>query len=83
MRTTSYTNLRQNLAAMIDQVNDERTPVLITRDGKTCAVLMSAEDFASWEETLYLMKSPRNAEELMSSIDEYERGNFQERKLIE
>ena len=77
MRHTTLTKFRKNLAALIDQVNDDRDPVLITRGGgKTSAVLMSAEEFAAWDETMHLLKSPRNAEELMNSIAQYERGSI-------
>ena len=84
MRHTTLDEFRKNVSAVIDQVNDDRDPVLITRGGgKPSAVLMSAEEFAAWDETIHLLKSPRNAEELMSSIAEYERGEAKERKLAE
>lgn len=68
MRTASYSELRRNLAATIDSVNADHEPVIITRDrGKPAAVLMSIEDYASFEETRYLLKSPRNAERLRES----------------
>jgi PHD/YefM family antitoxin component YafN of YafNO toxin-antitoxin module len=37
---------------------------------------MSLEDFASWEETHYLLKSPRNAERLMAAISRFEAGEW-------
>jgi antitoxin YefM len=84
MRTASYTELRRNLAAMIDRVNSDHEPVIITRDrGKPTAVLMSLEDFASYEETRHLMTNPRNAERLLESIAELDQGRGSERKLAE
>jgi antitoxin YefM len=84
MRTTSYSDLRKNLSAMIDRVNSDHEPVIITRDrGKPTAVLMSLEDFASFEETRYLLKSPRNAERLAESIVELEEGKGTPRELSE
>ena len=84
MRSTSYSHLRQNLAAMLDLVNNDHAPLLITREGgKPSAVLISAEDFASWEETRYLLRSPRNAERLLKSIAELDAGLGKERQLIE
>ncbi|BCH30866.1 antitoxin YefM [Mesorhizobium sp. L-8-10] len=84
MRTTSYSDLRKNLAAMIDRVNADHEPVIITRDrGKPTAVLMSMEDFASYEETRYLLKSPRNAERLAESIAELDAGKGTKRELSE
>ena len=84
MRATSITTLRKNLAAEIDSVNDDHEPLIITREGgKPSAVLMSLEDFASWQETNYLLKSPKNAERLLESIAELEAGKGVERALIE
>lgn len=84
MRTTSYSEFRKNLASNLDRVNDDREPVLITRDrGKPAAVLMSLDEYASWEETLHLMKSPANAVRLREAITELEAGKGVERSLFE
>jgi antitoxin YefM len=84
MRTTSYSDLRKNLAAVIDQVSADHEPIIITRDrGRPPAVLMSLEDFASYEETRYLLESPTNAARLRAAIDSLELGGGSERKLAE
>ncbi len=84
MRTTSYSDLRKNLAAAIDSVNADHEPVIITRHGgKPAAVLMSLEDYASLEETRYLLKSPRNAERLNESIAELDSGQGGGHELAE
>lgn len=84
MRTTSYSDLRKNLAAMIDSVNTDHEPVVITRDkGKPSAVLMSLEDFASYEETRYLLRNPANADRLIAAVTALEQGGGQERPLAE
>lgn len=84
MRTTSYSELRRNLAAMLDRVSEDRAPVLITRDkGKPAAVLMSLEDFASYEETRHLLRSPRNAERLLDAVAELDSGKGAARDLSE
>jgi len=84
MRTTSYSELRKNLAAMIDRVNDDHEPVIITRDkGKPSAVLMSLEDFAAFEETRYLLRSPANADRLLAAVTQLDQGLGSERQLAE
>ncbi len=84
MRTTSYSELRKTLAATLDSVTADHEPVIITRDrGKPSAILMSLEDFASYEETRYLLRSPANAERLLTSVAELERGDGSERPLAE
>lgn len=84
MRTTSYSELRKNLASALDRVVEDREPVIITRDrGKPAAVLMSLEEFTSWEETLHLLRSPANAARLKAAFDSFEAGGGKERKLSE
>lgn len=84
MRTTSYSDLRKNLSAMIDAVTADHEPIVITRDrGRPAAVLMSVEDFASYEETRYLLRSPANAERLRASIETLEAGEGRARDLTE
>ncbi len=83
MDTMSYSAFRSQLASVIDKVNDDHQPVLITRQNGKPAILMSVEDFKSYEETAYLMASPRNAERLNRAIDELESGNGQQKELID
>jgi antitoxin YefM len=83
MRTTSYSDLRRNLATTLDSVVEDHTPVLITRDrGKPAAVLISLEDFAAFEETNLLLRSPRNAERLLEATAALDHGEGSERELL-
>lgn len=84
MRISSYSEFRRNLAAAIDQVNADHEPLVITRDkGKPMAVLMSLEDYASYEETRHLLRSAKNAERLIEAISELEGGGGTERAVPE
>jgi antitoxin YefM len=84
MRTKSYSDLRRNLAATLDSVTADHEPVIITRDrGKPAAVLMSLEDFASYEETRYLLRSPENADRLIEAVGALEAGAGREEQLKE
>jgi antitoxin YefM len=75
MRKITQRDLRKNLAATLDRVTEDHGPVVVTRDkGKPAAVLMSLEDFASYEETSYLLCSPRNAARLRAAIEELDAG---------
>ncbi|MGV8841405.1 MAG: type II toxin-antitoxin system Phd/YefM family antitoxin [Bauldia sp.] len=77
MRSKSYTELRRTLAATLDSVVDDHAPVLITRrGGRPAVVLMSAEDFAAWEETAYLLSSPRNAAAIAESLRQVAEGDI-------
>ena len=84
MNAISVTELRKTLAAQIDRVTADHDYTIITREGgKPAAVLMSLEDFASWQETEYLLRSPENARRLRESIAEMDAGKGQVRDLIE
>lgn len=73
---------RKNLFPLIEKVNDDHSPIHITsRNGN--AVLLSEEDFSSWQETIYLLRSPANARRLAESIAEAEEGKTEPRELIE
>ncbi|WP_344892990.1 type II toxin-antitoxin system Phd/YefM family antitoxin [Actinomadura meridiana] len=63
----SASEARSRLFPLIQQVNDDHDPVRITSRGGD-AVLMSAEDYDSWQETIYLLRSPANAQRLMEAI---------------
>ena len=61
MNHINYSYLRNNLAKILDEVNSDHMPVIVTRQKGKAAVLISLEDFNAYEETAYLMKSPKNA----------------------
>ena len=82
MDTLSYSAFRKQLAGVLDKVNDDHKPVMITRQNGKPAIVMSVEDFQSYEETAYLMASPKNAERLNLAIAEVEKGNFIQNELI-
>lgn len=82
MDAVTYTAVRNNLAKMLDKVNDDHDPVLITRQRGKPAVLMSLEDFNAYEETAYLLSSPRNAARLRRAIRALDAGRGKTRKLI-
>jgi antitoxin YefM len=83
MTALSYTSLRATLAKVLDRIQSDHTPVLITRKNGSNAVLMSEEDFRSYEETAYLMQSSTNAQRLNDAIAELRSGNGKERELME
>lgn len=83
MEHVSYTAFRGHLAEMLDKVNDDHEPLTITRQKGRPAVVMSLEDFRSYEETAYLMASPENARRLNRAIAEAESGDTETHDLID
>jgi len=83
MDTISYSAFRSHLASTLDRVNEDHVPILITRQNGKPAVVMSLEDFKSYEETAYLMASPKNAERLNQAIAEARSGNIMQHDLLD
>ncbi|MCC8374704.1 MULTISPECIES: type II toxin-antitoxin system Phd/YefM family antitoxin [Photorhabdus] len=83
MDTISYSAFRTHLASTLDKVNDDHKPILITRQNGKPAVVLSLEDFQAYEETVYLMASPKNAARLSQAIAEVEAGRMIEKGLLE
>ena len=83
MDVLSYSALRNNLASTLDKVNEDHVSILVTRQNGKPAVIMSLEDFKSYEETAYLMSSSKNAERLSKSIAEVEKGKSKPHGIIE
>ena len=83
MDAITYTQARGNFAETMNKVCDDHAPIIITRQNKPPIVMMSLEDYNSIEETLYLLRSPKNAARLMSSLRSYESGKLTEKQLIE
>ena len=63
----SASEARQRLFPLLEQVNVDHEPVRITSKAGD-AVLMSADDYDSWQETVYLLRSPENARRLMEAV---------------
>lgn len=83
MRAISSKELGSTLAETLDRVIKDHEPVIVIRDGKPSAVLLSLEDFKSYDETAYLLSTPANAEALRKSIAELEAGGGTERALVD
>ena len=71
---------RKNLFPLIEQVNDDHTPVEITSK-RGSAVLMSRADFDALQETAYLLRVPVNSRRLLESLEQARVGRREEHDL--
>lgn len=81
MTVKSYSTVRQNLAAVMDEVCDSNAPMIITRQKKRAVVMLSLDEYESMQETLHLLGSARNAERLRSALDSAAHGRVKQRRL--
>lgn len=64
----TYTRARQSLAGLLDRVTKDREIVIIQRRGGEDVAMISADELASLTETAYLLRSPQNAERLLTAL---------------
>ena len=66
--SVSASEARRTLFPLIERVNEDRQAVeIVSRRGN--AVLMPADEYAAWQETAYLFRSPANARRLLDAYD--------------
>lgn len=83
MEAITYTAARQNLAKTMEKVCKDHAPIIVTRKSSDSVVIMSLEDYEALEETAYLLRSPKNAQRLIESIVQLEKGEGSKRGLID
>ncbi|MCX7045084.1 MAG: type II toxin-antitoxin system prevent-host-death family antitoxin [Candidatus Sumerlaeota bacterium] len=78
MNAITYSEVSDNLADTLKRVCRDHDPVIIKRKRADSVVLISLKDFDSLSETAHLLRSPRNARRLMSSVRELKNGKGRE-----
>jgi antitoxin YefM len=82
MHTVTYTQIRNNFAATMNRVCDDHAPIIITRQNQSPVVMMSLEDYNGIEETLYLIKSSKNATRILKAMTDVNQDKFIEKEII-
>ena len=82
MRVINFSEARNNLKAVLNQVANDSDYTVITRRDAENAVVMSLDTFNSYMETVYLLKSPANAAHLAESIAQFKNGQAQEKEIL-
>lgn len=65
---TTYTQARAKFANLLDQVANQREIVIVQRRGEEDVAMIAAAELESLTETAYLLRSPKNAERLLSAL---------------
>jgi antitoxin YefM len=75
MLQTTYTNARANIAGLCDEVKENREIVLIRRRKGSNVAMIAADELQSLVESSHLMRSPKNAERLLSALERAMKGS--------
>ena len=83
MRVINFSEVRNKLKTVLDQVVNDADYTIISRRDADDAVVMSLDHFNGLMETVHLLKSPANAAHLEKSIKQYRKGKTVERGLVD
>jgi antitoxin YefM len=81
METTTYSNFRAGLKRKLDKITDDHDILIVSRKGNKDVVVMSLKDYNSLNETLYLLSSKANAEQLRLGIKQLKEGKIVKKAL--
>lgn len=65
----TYSYARQNFAEILEHAEGAQEPVIITRRGHEDMAVIPADELRSLEETAHLLRSPRNAQRLLTALN--------------
>lgn len=74
MTTEALRTVKDRFSEYVDRVEREHERVVVTRNGRAAAVLISPEDLASLEETLALLADSEAPRDLQRAQEEIARG---------
>jgi antitoxin YefM len=83
MNALTFSYARQNFTDIMRTVNDDHSPVVVTHQKRKPVVIMSLEDYESFEETAYLLRNPTGAQRLFESVAELRADNGVARELLD
>ncbi len=78
---TTYTQARDGLAKLLDQVTNNREVVVIQRRGEEEVAMIAASELESLMETAYLLRSPANAKRLLTALGQALKGGGEQQSI--
>jgi len=81
MRVLTISDVRKNLAAVVDAVIDDAEECVIPRGGGKAVVIISLDEWNAMNETLHVLGSASNARRLLESIAQADAGLLEEHPL--
>ena len=83
MRVINFSEARNHLKSVLDQVVEDIDYTVISRRDADDAVVMSLDSFNGLMETVHLLKSSANATHLAKSIEQYRSGKVEKHELVD
>lgn len=75
MKTLSLSEAKMKLSELVDRVHSTDEEVMITKNGRPAAVMVSPGEFESWKETIEILSSHDLMEEIKRGLAALRRGS--------
>lgn len=83
MNAVTVADAKLNLEMLLKRVIADVEPVIIIGESGDQTVLVPLDEFNAWQETLYLLASPANADRLRRSINQMHEGKVLYQELVD
>ena len=80
--TVPISEARQELPELIDKVRKLHNRYFVTKRGKVAAVIISAEEFESWGETLDIISNQAEMKTMKKAIGDIKKGKIKTFKEV-
>jgi antitoxin YefM len=83
MKTLSLSEVKAKLSGLIEDVQRRDEEIVITRNGRPAAVLVSTDEYESWKETREIMADKAFMREIRAGLRAAKRGKLRRYTLDE
>ena len=70
MKTLPLSEVKMKLSALVDRVEATDEEVVITRNGRPAAILVSPDEYESWKETIAVKSQPGLIDEIRNGLQQ-------------
>jgi antitoxin YefM len=74
---TTYTQAREQLKTLMDRAVEDREIIVVRRRSGEAIAMIAADELESLMETAHLLRSPKNAERLLSALNRARTGDLE------
>ncbi len=75
MKTLSLSETKMKLSELIEKVYSTDEEIVITKNGRPAAVLISPDEFESWKETIYIKSDGELMDEIKKGLSHLEKNS--------
>ncbi len=68
MKTLPLSEVKMKLSALVDRVETTDEEIVITRNGRPAAILVSPDEYESWKETIAVKSQPGLIDEIKDGL---------------